>query len=99
MNNFDYYNPTRIIFGKDTIASLRDRLPAGVKVMLCYGGGLIKKNGVYDQVLAALAGRDPLCGFSLGDCDRAIQGRNKRCGRPLKNAERCWGRTRILARK
>ena len=58
MNNFDYYNPTRIIFGQGTIASLKDHLPAGVKVMLCYGGGSIKQNGVYDQVLAALAGWD-----------------------------------------
>ena len=56
MNNFEYYNPTRIIFGKGTIAALKDHLPAGVKVMVCYGGGSIKKNGVYDQVMAALEG-------------------------------------------
>ena len=56
MNNFEYYNPTRIIFGKGTIASLRDHLPEGVKVLVCYGGGSIKRNGVYDQVMAALEG-------------------------------------------
>ena len=56
MNNFEYYNPTRIIFGKGTIASLRDHLPEGVKVLICYGGGSIKRNGVYDQVMTALEG-------------------------------------------
>ena len=58
MNNFEYYNPTRIIFGKGTIAKLRDHLPAGVMVLMCYGGGSIKKNGVYEQVMAALEGWD-----------------------------------------
>ncbi len=56
MNNFEYYNPTRIIFGKGTIAQLRNHLPQGVKVLVCYGGGSIMKNGVYDQVKAALEG-------------------------------------------
>ena len=56
MNNFEYYNPTRIIFGKGAIAKLRDNLPQNAKVLLCYGGGSIKKNGVYDQVMAALEG-------------------------------------------
>jgi len=56
MNNFEYYNPTRIIFGKGTIAKLREHLPEGAKVLVCYGGGSIKKNGVYDQVIAALEG-------------------------------------------
>jgi NADP-dependent alcohol dehydrogenase len=54
MKNFEFYNPTRIIFGKGTIEKLRDHLPAGVKVMLCYGGGSIKRNGVYDQVMNAI---------------------------------------------
>lgn len=56
MRNFEYYNPTRIIFGKGTIASLKDHLPAGAKVLVCYGGGSIMQNGVYDQVMAALEG-------------------------------------------
>ena len=56
MNNFEYYNPTRIIFGKGSIAKLRDNLPQGAKILVCYGGGSIKKNGVYDQVMAALEG-------------------------------------------
>lgn len=54
MNDFEYFNPTRIIFGEGSIPKLRDHIPAGATVLLCYGGGSIKKNGVYDQVLAAL---------------------------------------------
>lgn len=54
MNNFRFYNPTEIIFGKGTIAKLKDLLPKKAKVMLLYGGGSIKRNGVYDQVTAAL---------------------------------------------
>lgn len=57
MNNFSYHNPVRIEFGKGTIASLADLLDADARVMVCYGGGSIKKNGVYDQVMAALGER------------------------------------------
>ena len=54
MKNFEFYNPTRIIFGKDTIPELNKHIPFGSKILLCYGGGSIKRNGVYDQVLKAL---------------------------------------------
>jgi NADP-dependent alcohol dehydrogenase len=54
--NFTNYNPTKIVFGKGTIAQLPSLIPAGKKVMLTYGGGSIKKNGVYDQVINALKG-------------------------------------------
>lgn len=54
MNNFEFYNPTRIIFGRGSIAKLSKRLPKNAKVMLLYGGGSIKENGVYDQVVDAL---------------------------------------------
>lgn len=54
MNNFEFYNPTRIIFGKGTIAKLSKRVPRKARVMLIYGGGSIKENGVYDQVMDAL---------------------------------------------
>jgi len=54
VKNFDFYNPTRIIFGKDTIPELDKHIPFGAKILMCYGGGSIKKNGVYDQVLKAL---------------------------------------------
>lgn len=55
MKNFEFYNPTRIIFGKGSIAKLNQHIPSGAKVLMCYGGGSIKRNGVYDQVLDALA--------------------------------------------
>jgi NADP-dependent alcohol dehydrogenase len=54
MKNFEFYNPTRIIFGEGTIARLSDQIPQDAMVLLCYGGGSIKHNGVYDQVLTAL---------------------------------------------
>lgn len=54
MNNFNYYNPVQILFGKGKIAEINKHIPAGTKIMMTYGGGSIKKNGVYDQVMAAL---------------------------------------------
>jgi len=60
MENFSYLNPVKIIFGKQTIAQLADEIPAGAKVLMIYGGGSIKKNGVYNQVKAALKGFDHL---------------------------------------
>lgn len=58
MNNFELYNPTRLIFGKGQIAKLPELLPADGKILLAYGGGSIFKNGVYDQVKAALGDRN-----------------------------------------
>ncbi|MCX7722483.1 MAG: iron-containing alcohol dehydrogenase, partial [Verrucomicrobiae bacterium] len=58
MQNFVYHNPTKLVFGKGTIAQLSDLVPTGLKVLMTYGGGSIKRNGVYDQVKAALKGRD-----------------------------------------
>ncbi|WP_424000033.1 iron-containing alcohol dehydrogenase [Maribacter sp. IgM3_T14_3] len=58
MNNFEFKNPTKIIFGKDTIAKLESEIPADAKVLLLYGGGSIKKNGIYEQVTMALANVD-----------------------------------------
>ncbi|MFN3683073.1 MAG: iron-containing alcohol dehydrogenase [Fimbriimonadaceae bacterium] len=60
MNNFTYRNPVELVFGKGTIAELRRLVPQGDKVLFAYGGGSIKKNGVYDQVRAALEGREVL---------------------------------------
>lgn len=54
MENFNYYNPTHIFFGKGEIAVLKKQIPAGTKVMITYGGGSIKKNGIYEQVKTAL---------------------------------------------
>jgi NADP-dependent alcohol dehydrogenase len=58
MNNFDFQNPTKIIFGKDTIKKLETEIPKDAKVLLLYGGGSIKKNGIYDQVKTALSDVD-----------------------------------------
>ncbi|MEM5567139.1 iron-containing alcohol dehydrogenase [Psychroserpens sp. AS72] len=55
MNNFEFKNPTKIIFGKNTIEKLENEIPKDAKVLLLYGGGSIKKNGIYDQVKKALS--------------------------------------------
>ena len=55
---FSYVNPTQIQFGQQQIASLTDLIAKDQKVLVVYGGGSIKKNGVYDQVAAALEGFD-----------------------------------------
>lgn len=57
MQNFDYFNPTHILFGKGQIASISAHIPEGARVLLTAGGGSIKANGVYDQTMNALAGR------------------------------------------
>ena len=55
MDNFVFANPTKIIFGKDTQSQLADEIrPYGNKVLLHYGGGSIKKSGLYDQITAQL---------------------------------------------
>lgn len=56
MNNFTYYNPTKIIFGKDRIAEIGQELKADKrhKILLLAGKGSIKSNGVYDQITATL---------------------------------------------
>ena len=56
MNNFEFQNPTKIVFGKGSIAKLSELMYKGEKIMMTYGGGSIKKNGVYDQVKKALDG-------------------------------------------
>lgn len=55
LGNFSYCNPTRLYFGEDSLNYLHDELSKyGPTVMLCYGGGSIKKNGIYDQVMDIL---------------------------------------------
>ncbi|QQK64846.1 iron-containing alcohol dehydrogenase [Cobetia sp. cqz5-12] len=54
MQDFTYQNPTRVHFGAGQIAKVRDEIPADARVLVTYGGGSIKKNGVMDQVEAAL---------------------------------------------
>ncbi|WP_282034716.1 iron-containing alcohol dehydrogenase [Metabacillus indicus] len=55
MENFTYHNPTKLIFGKDQLQQLQTEVPKyGKNVLLVYGGGSIKRNGLYDKVLAEL---------------------------------------------
>jgi len=56
MENFEFFNPVKIIFGKGQIAKLGGALPAGARLLVTYGTGSIKRNGVYDQVMANLQG-------------------------------------------
>ncbi len=57
MNNFTFQNPTKLIFGKGTIAKLAKEIPTDKKLMITFGSGSVKKNGVYDQVVKALEGK------------------------------------------
>ncbi|WP_418983278.1 iron-containing alcohol dehydrogenase [Alistipes sp.] len=58
MNNFIYHNPTELVFGKGQIARLSELIPAGKRIMITFGGGSVRRNGVYDQVVHALEGRE-----------------------------------------
>ena len=58
MLNFELYNPVNYVFGKGQIAKLTDLVPTNTKILLAYGGGSIFKNGVYEQVKAALPNHD-----------------------------------------
>ncbi len=55
LGNFTYSNPTKLYFGQDAMNGLKEELPKyGDTVLLIYGGGSIKKNGIYDQVMSIL---------------------------------------------
>ncbi|WML47107.1 iron-containing alcohol dehydrogenase [Neobacillus sp. PS3-34] len=55
MQSFTYWNPTKLIFGKDQLEQLKTEIPQyGKKVLLVYGGGSIKRSGLYEQVLNQL---------------------------------------------
>lgn len=56
MMNFEFYNPVKILFGEGEIENIANEIPQDAKVLLTYGGGSIKQNGVYEQVLGALKG-------------------------------------------
>jgi NADP-dependent alcohol dehydrogenase len=60
MMDFVYHNPTRIIFGRGAIPQLSQLVPPEGTVLMTCGGGSIRRNGVYDQVMKALAGRKVL---------------------------------------
>lgn len=58
MQNFTLHTPTKILFGKGKIAEIGKKIPADARILITYGGGSIKRNGVLDQVYQALDGRD-----------------------------------------
>lgn len=57
MNNFDFHNPTKILFGKGRIEDLNDHIPVDAKVLIIYGGGSAERTSVLEQVRTALSGR------------------------------------------
>jgi len=57
-NNFEFQNPTKLIFGKGTITQLATALPKKEKILVTFGGGSAMQNGVYEQVCQALQGFD-----------------------------------------
>lgn len=56
MKNFEFKNPTKILFGEGQIAKVAAEIPAEAKVIMLFGGGSIKRNGIYEQVTKALEG-------------------------------------------
>lgn len=55
MDHFTFWNPTKLIFGKGQVEQLKTEIPTyGKKVLLVYGGGSVKRNGLYDQVMKQL---------------------------------------------
>ena len=54
MFNFNFYNPTHIVFGKDRLAEIADLVPANAKVLITYGGGSVKKFGTFDKIAEVL---------------------------------------------
>lgn len=58
MLNFTLHLPTQVIFGEGQISTLAQYIPSDSRILLAYGGGSIKKNGVYEQVVNALQGYD-----------------------------------------
>lgn len=61
MNNFEFYNPTKILFGKGQIGNLAHNIPAGSKVLITYGGGSAKRTGLLDSV------KEKLQGYTVGE--------------------------------
>lgn len=57
MQNFTFSNPTTIVFGEGQIEALARLVPADARILVTYGGGSIKQNGVYDQIVKALEGK------------------------------------------
>ena len=60
MKNFSFYNPTKILFGEGTIKDIAGEIPKGLKILVTYGGGSVKRNGIFDEVKEALQGYEIL---------------------------------------
>ena len=58
IRNFEFQNPTKIVFGKDQIKRIGDLIPQDAKVLILYGGGSVKKFGTFDRVVEALGNRE-----------------------------------------
>lgn len=58
MKNFEFYNPVKIFFGKDQISKIAQELKPYNKIMLVYGQGSIKRNGVYDRIMSVLGDKN-----------------------------------------
>jgi NADP-dependent alcohol dehydrogenase len=50
MNSFEWYNPTKIIFGEDSFEKISKEIPKNARILVTYGGGSIFKNGIYDAI-------------------------------------------------
>ena len=78
MFNFDFYNPTHIVFGKDRLSELDTLVPKDAKVLITYGGGSAVRSGLIDRIVAALGDRkvEQFGGIepnpSLETCERAV---------------------------
>ena len=58
MQNFEFYNPTRIVFGTGRVAELDTLVPASARVLILFGGESARKNGTLAEVRSALGSRD-----------------------------------------
>ncbi len=78
MFNFDFYNPTHIVFGKDRLGELDTLIPKDAKVLITYGGGSAVRSGLIDRIVKALGNRkvEQFGGIepnpSLETCERAV---------------------------
>ena len=78
MYNFDFYNPTHIVFGKDRLDELDTLVPKDAKVLITYGGGSAVHSGLIDRIVKALGNRkvEQFGGIepnpSLETCERAV---------------------------
>ena len=66
MNNFQYYNPVRIVFGEGQIKQLSDLVPTDARVLITYGGGSAQRTGTLDEVKTALAANGQREVFEFG---------------------------------